>query len=206
MIEINGRETFMAIDTTVTLPITMGVRALAKAAVHPKTLPVLRSRGNQRSNTRLFETDKVRLGPFEFGVVPVFVSPPGIEDELGQSGSAIGLDLLAQFKVRIDMIAREMWLERTRTPPLTFGGVSYAYTRKSGLFLGPIGPRWLVLGVLPGSPAERSGFLPGDRLEREGGEFADPRVVQEAVRNQQPLEVERRDGEELQRLTLPQAH
>jgi hypothetical protein len=203
MIHVNDRETFVSIDTTVTLPLSIGPRNLAKAAVHPKTLPILKEKGTRRSNTRLFETDKVRIGPFEFGVLPVFVSPPGVWDELGASGAAMGLDLLENFKVRFDLEGREMWLERTRTTPVGFGGVSYAYTRKSGLFLGPIGHQWLVLGVLPGSPAEKSGFQPGDRLEREGSPFSDLRRVQQAVQNQEPVLIERMVDEKLRKLIAP---
>lgn len=210
MIEVNDREIYVSIDTTVTLPLSIGPRTLVEAAIHPKTLPILKEEGRQRTNTRrqrtntrLFETDKVRLGPFEFGVLPIFVSPPGVWDELGASGQALGLDLLANFKVRLDLEGNEIWLERTRTTPVGFGGISYAYTRKSGLFLGPIGHQWLVLGVLPGSPAEQSGFRPDDRLEREGTPFNDLRRLQQAVRNQEPVLIERKVGEKTLKLIAP---
>lgn len=203
MIHVNGREVFVAIDTTVTLPLSIGPRNLAKAAVHPKTLPILKEKGTQRSNTRLFETDQVRIGPFEFGVLPIFVSAQGVQDGLGISSPALGLDLLVNFKVRLDLEGKEIWLERTRTTPVGLGGIPYAYTRKSGLFLGPIGHQWLVLGVLPGSPAEQSGLQPGDRLEREGTPFTDLRRLQQAVQNQEAVRIERKVGEKILKLIAP---
>jgi len=202
-IEVNGRKVTVAIDTTVTLPVTISTRTLAKAAVHPKTLPVLRARGNQTSTTRLFETDQVRVGPFDFGVLPAVIAPQGQVDAMGPSGPAIGLDMLMNFKMRLDLKGRELWLERTRTAPVGFGGVDYAHTRRSGLFLGPLGKQWVVLGVLPGSPAEKSGFLPADRIDRTEGGFRDSRQLQEAVRNQTPLTIQRRVGEQILELIAP---
>ncbi|MEE3330934.1 MAG: hypothetical protein VX246_08700 [Myxococcota bacterium] len=202
-IEVNDRKVTVAIDTTVTLPVTIGARTLAKAAVHPKTLPVLRARGTQISTTRLFETDRVRIGPFDFGVLPVFIAPQGQVDAMGPSGPAIGLDMLMNFKVRLDLKGGELWLERTRTAPVGFGGVDYAHTRSSGLFLGPLGDQWVVLGVLPESPADKSGFLPADRIDRTDSEFRDSRRLQEAVRTQTPLTIQRRVGEQILELIAP---
>ena len=190
-IEVNGRKTLVAVDTSVTLPVSIGPRSLAQAAVHPKTLPILRPRGPAGATTRLFETDTVRVGPFAFGVVPVYIAAQGPFDALGPNNQAIGLDLLSQFRVRLDITGRKLWLERRARTPIGFYGNDYAHTRQSGLFLGPLNDDWLVLGVLPGSPAERAGILPDDRIGRDANGFVDPSDAQRAVRTHRPVRVKR---------------
>jgi hypothetical protein len=193
-ITLNEKPVRVALDTTVTAPLWIGLRNLKLASIHPKTLPVLRARQHAKDSTlRLYETDSVRIGGLTMSRTPVLVANGGEPDEYGSSGAALGLGLLSQFKVRIDLQNGRLWLRRTRVGTPEFLGADYGFTRSSGAFLVALGNRWLVVGVLPESPAARAGLEPGDLLDPEILGRERPEQVLEAIRAGEPLLVRRHD-------------
>ena len=133
----------------------------------------------------------MKLVAFDLGVLPTFVGGGGQTDALGDSGPAIGLDLLAQFKVRLDIANRKLWLERTRSGQLGMTGMPIARTLAAGAILGPLDRMWLVLGVLPDTPAAKAGLEAGDVLDPSVVRLAGPAEILDAIRAQQPLLVRR---------------
>lgn len=190
-VSINERPTRVALDTSALVPLWLMTRELTKSAVSPKTLPILRPRGDRQSTLRVFETDLVQLGSTNVGVFPVFVAQEGHSDELGAGGFVLGLDLLSQFHVKLDPVRGRLWLRRTGSTPVRFAGLPYSLTRDSGAYISPSRNRFEVFGVLPGSPAEAMGLLPGDRIDPEKVEIATHRELLKHIGLQAPLLVDR---------------
>ena len=201
---VNEKAIPVAVDTTVTAPAWIGLRNLKLASVHPKTLPVLRPRtGGRGSTLRLYETDTLRIGKLGFPRVPVLVSNDGLVDEFGSSGAAIGLGLLSHFKVRLDLQRGRMWMKRTRTGNLDFFGEDYGYTRASGAFLGPMGARWQVIGLLPDSPAQEAGVQAGDLFDPALLGRSRPASLHQALEKGETLIAHRVDGAEEVDVVIP---
>ncbi|MCA9510977.1 MAG: hypothetical protein R3E88_05015 [Myxococcota bacterium] len=201
-IQVNGHPVWVAIDTTVTVPLWLGTRDTAKAAVDPRALPVIAGGEGRGSRLRFYPTDTVKLGPFDLGLVPAIVGGAGQVDEHGASGPALGLDVLSQFKVRLDLSGHRLWLERVRTEPVGLGGLPFAHTQAAGALLGPVDDTWRVLGVWADSPAARSGFEVGDVIDPGVVGMTDAARILDAIRTRQPIEVRRTTdaGEELVRV------
>ena len=83
--------------------------------VHPKSAT--------DSPLRLFETDQIRLGTLDPGVLPVLVSKRGHRHAQGHGSPVLGLDLLSQFKVRIDIDRGRLWLKHASPGPVSFAGI-----------------------------------------------------------------------------------
>jgi hypothetical protein len=194
-IALNGVPVLVAVDTSVLVPLWLSPADLRKAGISPRTLPVLRWPTAAAKALRLFETDEVRLGSLELGVLPVIVSKTGHVDAFGMNNGVLGLDLLSQFRVRIDIDGKRMWLKRASPPPVSFGGLPYTLTRGSGAFMTEFGERSVVYGILPGSPAEQLGLLPGDAIDDTVSGM--PKLSQQlhAIREQAPLVVSRQPDE-----------
>jgi predicted aspartyl protease len=128
---------------------------------------------------RLHEAEDLRLGPFAFGRTPVLVAPRGWYNLVGSKNAVAGMDLLRQFRLRIDYPRRRLWLERGSDARPTYLGTDYELTRRAGAFLWESGGRFRVVGVLPGSPAERFGLRPGDWVVEPLGD--EPLRLEEVV-------------------------
>lgn len=206
-IELNGQPVEVFLDTTVAAPLWLDTRDVAKAAIDPRPLPVVREARRRGSRVRFFPTDAVKLGPFDLGLVPALVGGMGQVDEFGGSGAAIGLDLLSQFKVRLDIANHRLWLERRSSERLGFGGIPFAHTQAAGALLGPLGKLWTVIGVLPDTPAAKAGLQGGDRIDPSELGNSDLAHVLDAIRTGEVIEVRRPTGdgtgEERMRLSAP---
>lgn len=78
-----------------------------------------------------------------------------------QRNGIIGNDILGRFTVIIDYIKEQMYLEPNRAY-----NDQFEYDR-SGLFLAASGPnlnKYIVYGIIPGSPAAGAGILSGDEI------------------------------------------
>jgi hypothetical protein len=193
-VDVNGHPVNMLIDTTLPVPLWLKTRDLVKSAISPKTLPILRVRGERQATVRLFETDLVKLGPLDAGVFPVIVSQDPHRDAFGQNGHAVGIDLLSRFRVRLDIARSRMWLKRAGDAPVRFAGLPYSRTSSSGAYLTPFGSWYELFGVLPDSPAATLGLQPGDRIDPEQIGVSQMVEVLEMIRQQSPLLVHRPGG------------
>lgn len=110
-----------------------------------------------KSFMRITTTKEFRLGPYKFRRVPTFI----FHDEYNVTsypylGGLIGNDLLRRFNVILNYERREIHL----TPNKQFREpFDYAYT---GLGFYFIDGQVTVTDIMPGSPAEKSGFKVGD--------------------------------------------
>lgn len=106
---------------------------------------------------KITTTKEFRVGPYKFRRVPTFI----FEDEFNVTsypylGGLIGNDLLRRFNVIFNYERREIYLTPNRHFREPF---DYAYT---GLGFYFIDGQVTVTDIMPGSPAEKSGFKVGD--------------------------------------------
>lgn len=114
---------------------------------------------------RIFMTDRVGLGSSIVRHAPTVVTDNWLSiDTVGN----IGLPLIAQFDVVLDITANSVWLRNPaverRLPMLK---------DRSGLGLAESGGVLVVVHVSAGSPAEKAGWLAGDRIVSVNGRSID---------------------------------
>lgn len=197
--EINGETMRALLDTGVPMGLFMSRRAARKAGIDWKQLP----RVGQIKTTRgpmqvhLYEASDFRFAGFEFGRMPVLVAPRGAYNLDGNTDSALGFDVLRQFVVRLDYRRGRLWLKRTGDPAVTYLGVDYERTRRCGALLNALADgRYVVLGVLPDTPAERIGLRPGDVPVNPAGEGPlDIAAFLDSVEQGEEVTVARRDDD-----------
>jgi hypothetical protein len=101
--------------------------------------------------------NEIRVGPYKFKRVPVHV----FEDDFNVTsypllGGLIGNDILRRFNVVLNYPEQSIHLK----PNSHFNeGFDYSYT---GLGIYQIDGEIRVVDVMPGSPGDKAGFLPGD--------------------------------------------
>ncbi|NML19878.1 PDZ domain-containing protein [Pseudoflavitalea sp. G-6-1-2] len=110
---------------------------------------------------------QVKLGPFKFRNVPTYI----FEDEYNVTsypylGGLVGNDLLRRFNLIINYERREIFM----TPNSHFkDAFDYSYT---GLGMYLLDGEIQIVDIMPGSPAEAAGFLPGDVVVAVGNNFS----------------------------------
>lgn len=107
----------------------------------------------------------VEIGGFTFHDVPADLgSQP---DGPYKGGANVGIQMLRQFKLTMDLGHDRIWLQRNGKPT--------AFPKdRSGLFTLLEGDHFNVLQVSPGSPADRAGIKQGDKLTAIDGTAAGP--------------------------------
>jgi predicted aspartyl protease len=119
---------------------------------------------------------EVRIGPYRFKKVPTFI----FDDQYNVTsypflGGLIGNDLLRRFNVILNYRKREIHI----TPNRHFGDLfDYAYT---GLGVYYVDGKVLIEDVVPGSPGEEAGFLPGDVILSVNNNFSNNIQVYKAM-------------------------
>lgn len=110
---------------------------------------------------------QVRLGPYKFRNVPTYI----FEDEYNVTsypylGGLVGNDLLRRFNLIINYERRDIYM----TPNTHFKDIfDYSYT---GLGMYLLDGEIQIVDIMPGSPAEAAGFVPGDIVLAVGNNFS----------------------------------
>ncbi|MCL6742052.1 aspartyl protease family protein [Sphingomonas sp. RB56-2] len=107
----------------------------------------------------------VEIGGFTFDNVPADLGGKPNGPYAGKAN--VGIQMLKQFKLTMDLGHDRIWLERGKRPVEFFKD-------RSGLFTLLEGDHFNVLHVSPGSPADRAGFKKGDRLTAINGVAVGP--------------------------------
>ena len=165
-IELDGEKTWVLFDTGAPDNLVLSGSAATKLGVDWKKLPDFGQYGSTvgRVDVRIHETAAFRFADYDFDRMPVIVAPRGWYNVAGNTDSVVGYDVMRQFVVRLDYARERMWLKRTGDTTVTYLGVSYALTRRSGVFLQPLlGGGYRITGIVPNSPAGRFGLRPGDQ-------------------------------------------
>jgi len=153
---------------------------------------------------RLLETDAFRFAGIDFGTLPLLVAPRGWYNIAGATDSALGMDLLRQFVMRIDYPRRRLWLRRTGDRRATLYGADYAAVKQVGVFLDDRRDATVVQRVVPGGTADAYGLREGDAIVPASGEERLPLdEVLARIRTRGGLSVARRQGDVWIDLALP---
>ncbi len=206
-IEMNGRKIYALLDTGAPGTAILSGAAARKLGVDVGALPAFGELGTVMGpmKVKLYETERFRFAGFDFDAMPLLVAPRGWYNQGGSSDSVIGYDTISQFTVRIDYPRRRIWLRRNHTE-VTYLGVPYELTRRSGLFLDATGSAYGVIGFLPDSPAARYGLRPGDFL---GAALAPNQTIQTILRrlvDGKKITVTRLENDIIDEVTLPVDH
>jgi len=108
-----------------------------------------------------------KLGPYRFKKVPTYI----FDDNYNVTaypylGGLIGNDILRRFNIIINYDRRDIYLQPNthfRDP------FDYSYT---GLGIYKIDGEVRVIDIMPGSPAEKAGFIPGDIIMAMNNNFS----------------------------------
>jgi predicted aspartyl protease len=176
-IELDGKKVQVLIDTGAPIPACLSGKEARKLGLDPDSLPYFGEVETTMGDTpgHIGEVDSLRFAGFECGRAPVVVMPRGWFNIAGSSDSAIGYDVLQQFKLRLDYPRGRLWLKRQGDTRVTFFGADYESIRETGVYLGHApGSGWWVLSVMPDSPAARLGLKPNDVIVNRRGEQSTP--------------------------------
>jgi predicted aspartyl protease len=162
---VEGKEVEVLLDTGAPQTVGLSGRSAKRAGYEPKRLARLGMGGVLGPiESYLVEASELALGPFRFAPAPLVLAPNGMYNMGGSTDSLIGYDLLEHFVMRIDYRRGRLWLRRIGDRSLSLFGLPWADTRETGAMLVISQSRILVQGVLPESPAERLGLMPGDSI------------------------------------------
>ncbi|HTY17994.1 MAG TPA: hypothetical protein VMH82_09725 [Myxococcota bacterium] len=187
-IEIDRKPVDVFLATEAFPAVALSNRSAARIGIDTDALPRgLDSKlvGRNTARVRPLEVTTLRIGGLGFESVPGIVAPHDLYFVGGHaSDSGIGYDLISSLRVRIDYARRRLWI-RKESSTVRFLGVDYAVARQVGVLIFPtdLPPLVEVIRVLPGTPAERMGLLPGDIFAPhvDNGSHLDERQI-EALR------------------------
>ena len=111
---------------------------------------------------RFKERQRLHIGAFDLGEVPMDVAPRGTYNLGGNTDSLIGYDLISQFKLRLDYQRGRIWLKRRAGVPVTYFGTDIAIGQQTGAYMGSAPSQIFVQFVRSGSPAWAYGLRAGD--------------------------------------------
>jgi len=207
-IELRGRRYAVMLDTGAPPGAILSGKLARDAGIEVESLPSLGEGGTTVGpmQIRLLETDAFRFAGIDFGTLPLIVAPRGWYNIAGSTDSALGMDLLRQFALRIDYERRRLWLRRSGDRRVTLYGADYAAAKEVGAFLQDRRDAFVVWRVVPGGPAEAYGLRAGDAIVPAMGEKR-PTLdeVLARIRARGELTVARKEGEVWVDHALPQA-
>ena len=123
---VNAVPTPFMIGTGVPFPLVLSGKVAEAALVPPSgadRFRTLSTVGPMVSEIRMI--DELRVGPFAFAGFATVVNPYGWYNVGLPGESALGYELLAMFRVRIDYPRRRLWLELRPDARSTFAGQEY---------------------------------------------------------------------------------
>jgi hypothetical protein len=206
-IALGDQSAYVMLGTGVPYSVILSGQAAEALGIDVAGLPDFGTGGTTvgEMKLRLHETERFSFAGFRFGVMPVLVAPRGWYNVAGPTDSALGIDVLRQFVVRIDYPRRRLWLKRSGDPKPTFLGVDYELMRRSGAFLVGYAGSYRVVRVLPDTPAAKLGVRRGDLVaELLDQERSDIEEVVERIAAGKPIEVSRRVNDVWVDVTLPE--
>jgi len=198
-VDLGGKKPLQVLlDTGAPMSLLVSDKALKKIGIRYKSLP----KGSRLSFTRgdsqmLFkERQRLRIGPFDLGEVPMEVAPRGSYNLGGNTDSLIGYDLISQFKLRLDYQRGRIWLKRRAGVPVTFFGTDIAIGQQTGAYMGSAPSQVFVQFVRSGSPAWIYGLRAGDYFDQQAlfPQLLHARTVATAIREGRELYGSRRVG------------
>jgi predicted aspartyl protease len=205
-IELRGRSFPVMLDTGAPPGAILSGKLARAAGIEVESLPAFGEGGTTVGpiELRLLETDAFRFAGVDFGTLPLLVAPRGWYNIAGATDSALGMDLLRQFVMRIDYPRRRLWLRRSGDRRVTLYGADYAAAKEAGAFLEERRDAYVVQRIVPGGPAEAYGLRAGDAIVPASGEGR-PRLdeVLARIRTRGGLTVARRQGDVWVDLALP---
>ncbi len=113
--------------------------------------------GNLRAVQKV-RLPSMQIAGFEENDLDARIVPSTLHMEIGDANAAVGLGVLARYRVLLDIPARRLWLQPISDPP------AREYDR-TGLALAPDGrSRLRVIHVSRASPASTAGWVAGDLI------------------------------------------
>jgi hypothetical protein len=205
-VELDGKKVQVLLDTGAPAGLIVSGKAARAAGVDVGGLPYFGRGGTVLGpmDLHLYEPASFAFAGFPFEGQPVLVAPRGWYNQSVSTDSALGVDVLRQFVVRIDYPRRRLWLKRGGDRRATLYGVDYALAREVGVFLSAVDGVYRVWGVVPGGPAARYGLREDDAIVPAAGEtLPGLDAVLARVRAREPLTVARPEGDDWVDLRLP---
>jgi predicted aspartyl protease len=206
-IELRGRRFPVLLDTGAPPGAILSGKVARAAGIEVESLPGFGEGGTTVGPMQmlLLETDAFRFAGVEFGTLPLIVAPRGWYNIAGSSDSALGMDVLRQFVMRIDYPRRRLWLRRSGDRRATLYGADYAAGKEIGAFLVERRDAFVVVRVVPGGPAHAYGLREGDAIvPAGGGERPTLERVLARIKAREELTVARKQGDVWVDLALPQ--
>ncbi|MEX2207913.1 MAG: aspartyl protease family protein [Myxococcota bacterium] len=177
-LEVEGKTVDVLLDTGAPFSLLLSGASAKRAGYEWQPVAQLRVGGVLGPiESYLCEARSLALGRFEFAPAPLVVAPKGAYNQGGNTDSALGYEALAHFHMRIDYPRKRLWLRRTNAEPLAWFGMPWAAVRGTGLLATLGEPGIVVDAVLPGTPAEKLGLVPGDAIALAGDGDAKARLT-----------------------------
>ena len=198
-IDLGGKKPLQVLlDTGAPTTLIVSGKALKKMGIRYKGLPKGRTVGTTTGETSLLfkERQRLRIGPFDLGEVPMEVAPRGTYNLGGSTDSLIGYDVISQFNLRLDYKRGRIWLKRRAGIPATFFGTDVAIGQQTGAYMASAPSAVSVQFVRSGSPAWTYGLREGDYFDLQAlfPQLPHARTVATAIREGRELYGSRRVG------------
>jgi hypothetical protein len=205
-LDLGGAELFLLLETGVPATAILSGAAVRQAGIDVARLSSFSSVTTVvgRADTSFYEAPLVSFAGVTFEQVPLLVAEKGFYNQGTGNDSAIGVELLRHFVLRIDYAKRRVWLKHAGPRQLTFLGVDFALAKQAGALLEPIEGGIGVVRVTPGGVADQRGLRDGDRVRTSEGAPPPDEVLRRILEGKE-LQVARKQGALWVDTLLPEA-